>query len=67
MTNGLAKETQRGGGGIPSGGQRKIYVLPRAVDGAIQVFPLPSYFDVRLIHAPAACHGPFMSAKYFIQ
>lgn len=40
MANALTKETQRGG--IPFGGQQKVYGLPHAVDGAIQVFPLTS-------------------------
>lgn len=33
VTDGLTKETQRGG--IPFGGQQKVYGLPHAVDGAV--------------------------------
>jgi len=49
---------------ISLGGEKEVNRIARAVDGAVEIFPLARNFDVGIIHAPASSHGALAPTEH---
>jgi hypothetical protein len=61
------REKAERGFGISIFCEQKVNGLPGLIEGAIQIAPLPFDANVRLVHPPAAPHGPSTAVKRFLQ
>lgn len=65
ITNGLAKEAQRGRG-VSFGGQQEVDGLSCCIYRTVQIFPLAFDLDAGFVHSPPPSHRALMSTKRLI-